>query len=202
MIELSWQTIVLSSCFPLVRFRGVDRCTGNRSAVFHLAHHSPQRIEQLKRLVVLHRISLNNERSRVVTSAIEPPRATSLGAQPARDNAGFVRSSGASSSRTASASRLTRSRKPLFFGPKSHFNLQRQQPDTDATRAVIQSDLVQPWVPHWPTSSFREFLPAQPNSETATQIAVERIPETCVAIYGAHCNARVTKASRQLQGFS
>jgi hypothetical protein len=134
---------------------------------------------------VLHRISLNDGRSRAVTSAIEPPRATSLGAQPARDNAGFVTSRGASSPRTPSASRLMRSRKPLFFGPKSHFNLQRDQPDTDASRDVIQSDLVQPWVPDWPTSSSRESrLPARPNFETAAQIAVERIPETCVATSG------------------
>ena len=89
---------------------------------------------------VLHRISQNDERSRVVTSAIEPPRASSPDAQHARGNASFVTSRGASSPRTR---RLRRSQKPLFFGPKSHFNLRREQPDTDALRAVLQSDLVQ-----------------------------------------------------------
>ena len=40
----------------------------------------------------------------------------SSGAQAARDDAGFVRSRGASSPRTDSASRLMRSQKPLFSG--------------------------------------------------------------------------------------
>jgi hypothetical protein len=106
--------------------------------VFHLAHLSPQRIERPQRLVRPGRILVERsaKKSRYFgnQAAARGPR---LACSSVETNAGFVTSRGPSAQRPASASRLTRSRKPLFFGLKSHFNLQRAQPDTDASRAVI-----------------------------------------------------------------
>ena len=142
MIELSRQAIVLSSCFRLVRFRAqiVAQAIG---PPFSPCAHSPQRIERPKRLVrpeqilaersaseLLLRQSSRRVRPRLVRSSVET-------------YAGFVTSRRPSSRRSASTSRLTRLRKPLFFGTNSYFqpaaNNQIPTPRALASIAILCS---------------------------------------------------------------
>jgi hypothetical protein len=122
---------------------------------------------------VLHRICLNDEQRRAVTSAIEPPRASSLGGGALETTRVLSRAAERHHREQLLSSRLMRSRKPLFVGPKSNFILQREKPDTDTSSFKVQS-----WVPDWPTSYLAN---STAGAETAAQIAVERIPKTCVA---------------------
>jgi len=83
------------------------------------------------------KFSLSDQRRRAATSAIKSPRARPLARSSIKTNERFVISRRSSTLRPESASRLTRLWKPLFFGPKSYFSLQWEQPDTDASRAGI-----------------------------------------------------------------
>jgi len=187
-IELSRQAIVLSCCFRLVRFSAwiVARAIG--PPVFHLARLSPQRIERDRSAwFVPDGFSLNDQRRRAVTSAIKPPRATSLAAQLGRDKRGIRHEP--QTVITASSFHTTADEiaETLIFRAQISFQLAAGTTIYRRLTRWHQSDLVQRWVPNCPTSSSREFrLQARLHSETAAQIALEKIPEARVASPGTH----------------
>jgi len=192
-IELWRQVIVLSSCFRLVRFRSVDRCTGNRSLFSTLRTYHRNESSGRSDWFVLHRICLNDEQRRAVTSAIEPPRASSLGGGALETTRVLSRAAERHHREQLLSSRLMRSRKPLFFGPKSHFNLQREKPDTDTSLgAVVGSGLADII-----TSRIRLPVPKRRRKSPWKEFPRLALPHPARI-----CDTHVTHASRQLHGSS
>ena len=183
MIELWRQVIVLSGCFRLVRFGGVDRCTGNRSAVFHLAHHSPRRIERPKAIGSSFRESL-----RTTNEAESFLRQSSRRAR-ARLTRNTLKATRVFSRTTARHHR----EQLLHDGWGDHENpyfpgLNLISTCSENNRIPTSCAAV---VPHWPTSASREFdCRCDQIRRNGSANRREKNPETCVA------NIRVASVTR------